>query len=415
MNTHKIQNIIILIIFILLSSLLCFSINNNNTKNISTAVIPQYDRHLSRVVFTLSIDNFNLDIHDNLIKCLPDYSEITILLPDINMDIIEEYLKEKQYGDRVNLITYTTELIENINYYLVFPESDKIIYGNTESKIIPNGSIWAQDLFIVTEKDNGTKKLLISETYKWFTSVDNNSENIRLKSDNSFLNNLSSLDIEIERTNFMFSGGNIILDKIDNKVIAFCGYDIIRKTQLVWKSIDNLPEPDEVNIAAAVKNYLNADEVIFFDYNSRQPNLMFHLDQAMLLVDNKKIFLTNISDMEQINYCSETQIEEITNVNCFLETIRIKLEEMGYKVINLDTSIKNILNNQFYANAIPYIDLNTGLKTVLLPVFSDDDFDEELSLKNIAVLEESGYAVIPVRDYTNTVKGGIHCLINVLD
>ncbi len=416
--TKKIKNkpqTVIIFSFIFLIAFLFAIISSISAEIIPISTVPQYNKTLSSVIFTLSIDNYNLNFHDALIKSLPEYSKIAILLPDKNISFIQEDLESKEYKDRINLITFTTESVNNLNYFLIFPEINNIIFGNTASSIIPNGSIWAQDLFIALDKNDGHKQLLISETYKWFTSFNSSSENIRLKSDNLFLNALFSSDIEINRTELTFSGGNILVDNVDNKITVFCGYDVIRKTQLVWKSIKESSVPDKTEISELIKNYFNADEVVFFGSIGSQPDLLFHLDQAMLLLNDKTVFLTNISDIAYIKDYNEDQITAILEVDNFLQEIRTTLVSMGYTILNLDTSISNILNNQFYANAIPYIDSDTGVRTILLPIFSGDEMQEELNNKNITSIIKSGYAVIPVKDSTNTIRGGIHCLINVLE
>ncbi len=70
---------------------------------------------------------------------------------------------------------------------------------------------------------------------------------------------------------------------------------------------------------------------------------------------------------------------------------------------------------QNHVNAIPYVDAQTGQKTVLMPVFPElTEFEIELEKKNIASFEALGYRVVTVPTKTDEIMGGIHCLTNVL-
>ena len=85
-------------------------------------------------------------------------------------------------------------------------------------------------------------------------------------------------------------------------------------------------------------------------------------------------------------------------------------------MVNIDTSVDNILNHQYYVNAIPYVDAVTGKRTLLMPVFSKgkNQLDKELISKNTAAFESLGYKVVHVPTKADKINGGIHCLLNVL-
>jgi len=93
------------------------------------------------------------------------------------------------------------------------------------------------------------------------------------------------------------------------------------------------------------------------------------------------------------------------------------LKTIGYKTIDIDTSINGVLQHQFYINSIPYIDKMTGQKILLMPVSNEKHTADEKTLikKNISVFKSIGYNVMTVPSDSTAFNGGIHCLINVIE
>jgi hypothetical protein len=96
-------------------------------------------------------------------------------------------------------------------------------------------------------------------------------------------------------------------------------------------------------------------------------------------------------------------------------TNELKNKKYNYKILDIDISIKNLFNHQFYVNAIPYIDAKTNQKMILMPIFQEDKFDLELQEKNTKVFESCGYKVIHVKNTAYKNKGGIYCLVNIIE
>ena len=97
--------------------------------------------------------------------------------------------------------------------------------------------------------------------------------------------------------------------------------------------------------------------------------------------------------------------------------MKLKLIKLGYKVIDIDTTINNVLNHQFYVNSIPYTEKKTGQKMIIMPVsqHQQTSFEQDLTQKNISVFESVGYKVVIVPSEATAFKGGIHCLVNVIE
>ena len=164
------------------------------------------------------------------------------------------------------------------------------------------------------------------------------------------------------RTPLVFMGGNILVDQLNGTKIAFCGGDVFKETQIVWQACyEEILKKEK--IVEMVKKYLNVDQVYILGKDKPQPSYMFHLDQAMILLPDGIVGVTNI-----IGDGSRKNIKDINAIKIFLAEVRGLLKKIGYKLIDIDTSIKDVFNHQFYINSIPYIDKTTGKKMLLMPV-----------------------------------------------
>lgn len=106
----------------------------------------------------------------------------------------------------------------------------------------------------------------------------------------------------------------------------------------------------------------------------------------------------------------------VKEVLAFLAKLRPILHDLGYTVVDVDVTVRNVLNYQHYVNAIPYVDKRTGQRTVLTPIFPEatTERDKQVARKNSRALESLGYTVVHVPTKAYELTGGIHCLVNVL-
>lgn len=376
-------------------------------------MVPEYERLMREVVISLAIRDKTLDLHSGLLQHLPDYTKILILLPKSNLRAITAELEDQPYGERTQLVSFDTKHLNNVHVYFIFPERDKLMdSGVMDGATMPQGTLWAQDLFEVATKPDGRSLLLVSDVHKWFTSHGHRSS-LKVVSDNSYLGRLSSVGLEVQRLPLTFDGGNILVDEFGDRQIVICGGDMLRRTRTAWKSTrDSTPTNSE--ISSMLKKFLNADEVIVVGGEKVQPSLMFHLDQAMILLPNGVVGITNVVGKQPNGTPSSCEVKE---VDVFLSELRSALVRLGYRLVNIDTSVRNVLNHQYYVNAIPYIDAKTSQRTLLMPVFpsTQTEFEKELVKKNTTTFESLGYKVVHVPTNVDKINGGIHCLVNVLE
>ncbi len=404
---------VVLFITLLLQKKLRLFLNyENRSKEFSDyAIVPEYDRYLKKVVLSLGATDMNLELQHELLLSLPNYTQILLLLPKRNLPIIEKELRGQPYAARTQLVPFKVEQQQNIRYYLVFPDKDKLQYGDPGDALMnPRGTVWTQDLFEIIEKPNGQKLLIISDAHKWFTSY-GDLRSAQVVSDNAYLEALTSNGIDIQRSKLTFAGGNILFDNRDGKSLVLWGGDMLRKTVSVWRATRN-SIPTESLITDILKETLNADETIVIGREHVQPSLMYHLDQAMIFLADGVVGITHVVGEYPEERAARVEIEKVEHFQTELRSVLLK---SGYKVINIDTSVNNILNYQYYVNAIPYIDAKNNQRKILMPVYRGGQFEEELERKNSSIFESLGYEITQVYSRAHENNGGIHCLVNVLE
>ena len=379
-------------------------------------VVPEYERSLERVAVSLSIGDDTLALHNDILERLPEYTEVLLLTPDILVERIDNELKNKPYSDRVRIVEFATIKIKDGRFFLVRPEKDQLVQVDTVDSFRArySGTEWAQDLFEVMRGPRGQTVLHISEVYKYYSSVEPKT-NSSVVADNGYLKEVSIAGTEVVRGPLVFQGGNILYGEVHGRKVVFCGGDVINKTRMVWHGLIG-EEMTDARIVELIRRIHGADEVVVaaIDAGDRlQPELMYHLDQAMIPLDGGVVGVSRIVGNPSVEDAADRG-EGL--VKRYLEKLRASLSSSGFKLVDVDMSVENLLRYQNYVNAIPYVDARTLQKTLLMPVFSEQgDWEKEIAKKNIETFESLGYRVITVATEADKGKGGIHCLVNVLE
>jgi hypothetical protein len=372
---------------------------------------PEYDRKLEKVLFSLDVNVSSLSNYEDIIKNLPDYTEIMLLLPRESTAVIKDEIRKMHFGRRTELIPFDITNVENADVSLLFPETNRVYSAPIRNMQIPRGSVWAQDLFETARTSDNESYIIVPDIHKWFLTTKGDGQN-KMISDNVFLNRLSSARYDIRKTPITFKGGNIAIDKRGDKRIAFFGGDVIRQTQNVLSKTSGIPMPSKEDVIEMLRMYFNVDEVVVIGEKSRQPSLMYHLDQAMVLLPN------GIAGVTHVVYDNESVPErvELEKVERFLSGLRSELRRLGYRIVDIETTVDDVVNYRYYVNGIPYRNAVTDKREFLMPLFPEAQSGPEkgILMKNISSLEALGYKVIMVPTVANRYQGGIHCLVNVI-
>lgn len=376
---------------------------------------PEYERQLRRVVVSLTKRDTSLSRHHQILSSLPDYTRILMLLPEDNRDFIRRQLTKASYGDRVEFVPYQATSLNDSRLWLLFCESEELVQvdlGDSQPESF-DGSMWAQDLFEVMTDSSDHVLLVQPLVHKWFYRS-NSRPDASITRDNLYVEALSQAGFAIVTTPLSFYGGNILVDETaDGHRIGFCGSDVLTSTGTVWSAFSD-SKRTVARIIDDFKSALNVDQIIVPDPDHAQPDLMYHLDQAMLLLPDMVVAIPRLVGSFPANL---DDVVRIRDVERFLTELRILMQRLDYRLVDIETSVQSILNFRHPVNAIPFINAQTGRKSLLMPIFtsSGEEYEAELIDRNTARLESLGYDVAYVPTNADELRGGIHCLVNVID
>jgi len=376
-------------------------------------IVPEYDRRMKRVVVSLPDDDAHPTLQHEVLSKLPDYAEIVLLTPANRLESIQRWIDDQPYGERTSIVPYDPRHRSGARLYLLLPDEDSLVPVDTEEFRIgtQHGTQWAQDLFEVATDTNNRSILLTACAHKCYQAMHDRMDR-RVISDNVYLRRLDFGSVDLQKLDLAFKGGNVLVDEHQGERIAFCGYDSVRTSRTVWEAFRGEKLSDD-RIAEMFKTGLNVDRVVLVGGPDSQPELMYHLDQAMLLLPGRRAAVARVvGDTPRL----EPDASRIRQVRAFLAELRVCLCDLGYSLIDVDTPVDNVLQYQHYVNAIPYVDDRTEDRVMLFPVFSSESVaqPEGFLERNIARLEATGYRVTTVPTHAYELTGGIHCLVNVV-
>ncbi|HEB02886.1 MAG TPA: hypothetical protein ENI12_06610 [Nitrospirae bacterium] len=369
---------------------------------------PEYDLKLEKVVLSLEVSTEDLSLHESILKSLPEYSEVLMLIPERRLQDIGRQLEALGLSRKVRLMPFSSRVVGKEEAYRLYTRNSEL-RKLRKRRLMPRGSVWAQDLFEVGRGDDGTRSILAPFIHKWFIKP-GTQWGPKLQSDNSFVGKLESLGMELEMVPLVFKGGNVLIDDLGGQRISFAGGDVITDTILVLDSTLGM-KVSEAEVVEQLRLALNVDRVVVIGRRNRQPEKMFHLDQAMVLFPNGVAGVTRIVDYKKGMVGGE--VDEVLRL---LSELRGELRGLGYTIVDIGATVEDVNNYRYYVNGVPYVNKMTGRREFLMPLFESslEGRNREVYRKNVSAVESLGYRVIPVPTRANERRGGIHCLVNVI-
>ncbi len=375
--------------------------------------MPEYERGLRHVVLSVESRGRHLDAYKGLLTRLPSRTLVSVLVPEQHLERVKTCFESFAPQCRMEWVPFSEAPLEgNAHAYLLFPEKQKLVdTGPIEDIHRFQGSAWAQDLFESAVDRGGRPVLLIPEVHKWFICPDASKPD-RVMSDNSFLEALGKRGFRLQKTPLTFRGGNVLVDRFQGKLVAFCGGDVFRLTRTVWRATRG----GELSLAEAedtLKRLLGVDEVVILGAERSQPEYLFHLDQAMAFLGDGLVAVTRIVQQRDP---SSSKASAISEVQDFLNELRGILRRRGYRILDMETSAVNLFGHRYPVNGIPYTDPDTKTRTFLMPVYSSSEPSSPSPSfeRNCSALERHGYRVTLVPTTADKNYGGIHCLAHVI-
>jgi agmatine/peptidylarginine deiminase len=375
--------------------------------------VPEYRRRLKRAVISLDWGNTTLNLRHTLLSQLPDYTEVLLLLPRESVPKLETELKSASYGSRIRLLPFEAQVAGSGVLHFIDQAGSKLVEERLPKPLpLQYGTIWSQDLFEPVEAPAGKIRLITAPAHLcWWTGGGTNSG--KPVSDNRYLETLTAAGLEMSEIPVVFKGGNILVAEIGGKRIALCGRDILHESYQARDFIPGAAE-DENKIAGILRKTLGVNRVLFVVRGSRQPRTMYHLDQAVIPLAEGVVAVNRITGDIPADTRSRNVIAEASR---WLDALRSELAGLGFRIIDIDTPVQNVLRCDYFINSIPFIHAKTGQKTILMPIFEEKTGSDGAAAARINMkrFESAGYTVIPVLCRAGALKGGIHCLINVVD
>lgn len=372
---------------------------------------PEYERTLNRVLISTDMDT-PLSFYMDTIKNLPGYTELLVLLPALRLEDMKQEIRDISKRRKVRLIPFDTYALKNVHAYLLLHKSGHVTSTMYRELEVPRGSVWAQDLFKVARSDDGKQVIIAPDLIDAFFLPHGHAMDEKL-SDNTYIKDLADKEgFRVMKTPLTFKGGNLLTDRFGGRDIAFVGEDIIRDTMAVLEVTGGFNKYSRADVHGMIKDYLNVDEVVVMGEGRRQPNQLFHLDQAMIFLSEGVVGVTHLvyDDYGLRNN------PEIQKVERFLYEASRKLTELGYRIVNIHTTAEDVLDFRYYTNGIAYTNTRTGEREFLMPEYHlvRRPFVNNIIRRNTVALQSEGYKVIPVFTDVNKFEGGLHCIVNII-
>jgi len=352
-------------------------------------VTPEYARTLQRVLIAIPdserdarttherVDpKFVSAVYDELLTAIPAYTEIGIIVRARDRDAVLEW-------------THLFNRRDDIHLHFV---------RGLENEI----DLWTQDLGEYYEVAGDGRFLVSAVPHRKMTRAHAIAESRERVARVVFGKSM------VVRADFVFEAGNLLFDKVDNRLRVLVGEDVVTRTINSAQLGGHLLT--ETLVAARISRQFGGAETVIL--RGQQEGGLIHLDQAFVLLKDRQVVLTSVPGPESPEQKVLTQYRE-------------QLEWLGYDVLELPTAVDDVRNYRASLNALPFTDLNTGENVVIFPVFPGEVLAEaQLALRAqdlvgkaaaaYELFERAGYAPVPIRDVAHTVGGNTHCIANIV-
>lgn len=345
--------------------------------------IPEYQRQMNHVVLALHPNDAQLPDplykHRPVLEKLPAYTRIDLFVPDFMVDAVTEQCRILNIMERTTLHAVP-------------------VWATRENGILIKHSTtrWARDLFTVAQDARGKKYVLAPPARMQTSDLS--------RSDTDYLQLLRNENRDVVTVPMFFQGGNLLLGESDQGWLLIGQDEFKNNANAFYSSIMSFtPDVEEMEI---LRQLAGVSDVF------RLPNTvhMFHLDMAMVFLDKGVVGLLDPLDPDQLDQADLDMLREIKAV----------MQWMGFEVVKIPTTSSWISTFRSPANSVPFVDRETGRRTVLIPQYQDVTVQVNGRMQSLNTLIEqayasAGYQPVFVEDRFYTDNGNIHCAVMVLD
>ena len=364
-------------------------------------LIPEHARTLSEIFFLDSGRHNMDDIVGDIVAATPSYTQVNLF----------------------STSGVSPDFLATRSHHIIPDTLPKTSRGSAQ--------FWAQDSFQVITRADQTRAILLPA-----------GEHLTPEATEA----LKGLGYETKTSSMRWEGGNVVTDVVDGRSVLYIGYTIYEGQSARAEN----PGVSVEAVQAALAEDFEVDEVVPVPYVTGN---LFHLDQIFLITGPGEVVVHSVPleglepivteyIREQGNYFFQVFLESAEapippeqqhsaylsslprmhdyatahaqKMHERLNAVSDLFAERGYDVHRLPVDPRQLWDRLSLVNGIPYVDRETGARTVLLPEYTHHkraDFNDLYAARTL--LESLDYTVRFVPVLTGSGSGGPHCLSNV--
>lgn len=344
---------------------------------------PEYQRQMNHVVLALHPNDAQLPDplyrHRPVLEKLPSYTHIDLFVPDFMVDAVTEQCRTLNIMQRTTLHAVP-------------------VWATRENGILIKHSTtrWARDLFLVAQDAKGKAYVLAPPARMQTSDLS--------RSDTDYLQLLRTENRDVVTVPMFFQGGNLLLGESDQRWLLIGQDEFKNNANAFYSTIMSFtPDVEEMEM---LRRLAGVSDVF------KLPNTvhMFHLDMAMVFLDKDVVGLLDPLDPDGLDQADLDMLREI----------KIVMEGLGFKIVKIPTTSAWVSTFRSPANAVPFVDRETGRRKVLIPQYQDVTVQVKGKMQSLNTLIEqayasAGYQPVFVEDRFYTDNGNIHCAVMVID
>ena len=337
----------------------------------------EYGNSLREVALTLDQadvqDDQPLRRHLPVLKALPDYTNILLLVPTPQVEVVQAHLQQEHLALRTIVIPVQTQSL---------------------STAAESSSRWIRDGMLVG-KLGGSSVIYAPIAHKRISDIS--------ASETAFLYELAFSRRIVLPLPLFIRGGNFVVAEADAGKYGFIGEDEILLNESAFLQSFGFKPPRHAFLEV-LRLLSGTDEIVVLP-NTRN---FFHINLALVALGNKTFGVIQPLD---------TPAEEDALA---LSRIRVTLADLGFTVAPVPSSAARIEAFRSSVNGVAFMNLNDRQPTVLLPRFPD----EQLAVNGVtsalndlirAAYAPLGYRTVWIDDPSDNFKGNLQCILYELD
>ena len=344
---------------------------------------PEYGSSLREVVLTLDVgDQYAatpLQRHLPIIRALPGYTSILLLVPHPMVDVIQGALRQESLERRATIIPVQT--------------NPALWQQNQAATETP--AQWIRDAMLVGRL--GSDSVIYAPiAHRRLSDIS--------ASENAFLYDLAFSRRLVLPLPLFIRGGNYIVAETDQAKYGFIGEDEILLNESAFLQSFGFKPPRHA-FTEILRLMSGIDEVVVLPNTETMP----HIGLAMVALGNKNIGV--IAPVDTLDADAD---------DLALARIRSTLTDLGFTIVPIPTTAARMNQRQSPVNVVTFIDKSVNQPALLMPRFPDETVVVEGQSKGLNTLvndtyTRAGFRTTWIEDRHGNPKGYMQNILYELD